>query len=96
MAALWAPESMNWRILASLSQAVMVQKVRCSSGRSAPARNPGARLTWFWERMAWRKKKGRKRMERMRRRVREMKGIQGQFTVVSFQLSGVGERKGSY
>ena len=37
-------------------------------------------------------------MERMRRRVREMKGIEKQFTVISFQLSeireqGTGNRK---
>jgi hypothetical protein len=31
-------------------------------------------------------------MERMRRRVRLMKGMEGQFTVVGFQLS-VGEKK---
>jgi len=51
MAALCAPEIMNWRMLSSLSQAVMVQKVKCLSGRSAPARNPGARRTWRIERV---------------------------------------------
>jgi len=92
MAALCAPEIMNWRMLSSLSQAVMVQKVKCLSGRSAPARNPGARRTWRIERVVWMKKKGRKRMERMRRRVREMKGIEKQFTVISFQLSEIREQ----
>jgi hypothetical protein len=42
--------------------------------------------------VVWMKKKGRKRMERMRRRVREMKGIEKQFTVISFQLSEIREQ----
>ena len=33
MAALWGPEIMKARMLASLSHAVMVQKVQCLSGR---------------------------------------------------------------
>ena len=75
MAFLWAPVVMYWRMLSLESQAVMVQKVQRRSGRRAPWRKPGARLIWLLVRRVWRTKRGRKRIERILRRVRLMKGM---------------------
>jgi hypothetical protein len=44
IAALCDPDNMNCRILSSLSQSVIVQKVHLLSGRSAPVWNPRARF----------------------------------------------------
>jgi hypothetical protein len=66
---------MNFLMLSSLSQAVIVQNVQSLSGSNAPVRNPGARLICRIDRCAYSAKKGRKRIERMRRRVRLIKGM---------------------
>jgi hypothetical protein len=62
-------------MLSGLFQAVRVQKVQWRSARIEPLRNPGEFRTCLSEFIVCRANPGRKRTERMRRRVTLTKGI---------------------
>jgi hypothetical protein len=72
---------------ASESQTVRVQKIFPSSRKTETPRFPGAALACRAERMACTKNAGRKRLDRTRRRVIEMKG--------TYSSAAVGQRSRS-
>lgn len=75
MASRCAPERIKDRIEASLSQAVIVQKILLPCALVIEAKLPGARFAWLLLLIAYHKKAGRKRIDRSRKRVIEMSVI---------------------
>lgn len=91
MAVLCGPDIMNCRIISCESQDVMVQKVQARSASRAPVRKPGADFTCSRDRVVWRKKAGRNRIDRSRRRVKLTKGIPLQVYEIYWERMSVGQ-----